>query len=241
MPDLGGAAVGGAQDWPEQGAGNDIATIINIISSSAPKKARQCPTKTGPDARYVGLQLDIDNIQKLIPANYIQGNLTEHGGCNTGRDVTGRCTQDEEKDLAEAKTDQEMQDSQGQRHGHQPVVSLSGQAGEVIRPSGQDGESATAAAGRADGADNLSHEQQLVICPSGQAGEGDQDPASAADRADIHQPFPEKLEEVHRTGQSKERAETLPPTSTSAPAASSNIKSGKRCRLAKTCVMITTQ
>ena len=40
-----------------------------------------------------------------------------------------------------ATTDQEMQDSQGLRHGHHPVISTNGQAGEgdemsVISPSG---------------------------------------------------------------------------------------------------------
>jgi hypothetical protein len=95
VPDLGGVAVGGAQDWTERVAGQDITTNIHIISSSASKKARQCPTKNGPVLRYVGLKLDYDNVQRLIPTNYTQGPLTEHAGCDTGQDdATGGCSQD---------------------------------------------------------------------------------------------------------------------------------------------------
>ena len=56
---------------------------------------RQCPTKPGPVARYVGLQLDNINVQKIIPTYYTKGPLTEHAGCKTGQDVAlGGCYQD---------------------------------------------------------------------------------------------------------------------------------------------------
>ena len=56
---------------------------------------RQCPTKPGPVARYVGLQLENANVQNLMPTYYPKGPLTDSTGCATGRDAAiGGCHQD---------------------------------------------------------------------------------------------------------------------------------------------------